>query len=311
MPKGKIVLRRVTRDYRDGLLLTRGSIQRARVETIVLLVALVGIIIVFDHRGTWLKAGDVDVPVRIGTCVLIFLLGWALVRHVWGALGSVLLERTDPSTAVTLAFLIKAATAVAALLLELHIAGINLAAFAVGGAFAAVVFGLAAQQLLGNALAGAVLLTARPFSVGDRVRFQGGAIGGQIEGIVSSFGLLYVTIERGDDSILIPNAVAQNVAVMPLEEADSVNLRARLPRGVTPQDLQAVLSESLTTPLRREPRIILEGIEGDEVIVEIVATPMSASEGAQLATELLEAMERDPRRSVERIEHHTGEHDQS
>ena len=60
--------------------------------------------------------------------------------------------------------------------------------------FTAVVFGLAAQQTLGNLIAGMVLLSARPFRVGERVRLQAGAVGGSVEGIVSSLGLLYTTL---------------------------------------------------------------------------------------------------------------------
>lgn len=40
---------------------------------------------------------------------------------------------------------------------------------------AAVVVGLAAQQTLGDLIAGMVLIAARPFRVGDRVRLQAGA----------------------------------------------------------------------------------------------------------------------------------------
>ena len=47
------------------------------------------------------------------------------------------------------------------------------------------VFGLAAQQTLGNLIAGMVLISARPFKVGDRVRLQAGGIAGQIEGVVA------------------------------------------------------------------------------------------------------------------------------
>ena len=123
-----------------------------------------------------------------------------------------------------------------------------------GGAVTAVILGLAAQQTLGNLIAGTVLLSARPFRVGDKVRLQGGPIGGQLEGTVSSLGLLYTTFARGEDSILVPNSVVLNVAVIPLREPDAVNLRARLPRGMTPSDLQHVLDEALTdAAARRRP----------------------------------------------------------
>ena len=77
------------------------------------------------------------------------------------------------------------------------VAGLDPRTLAVGGAFTAVVFGLAAQQTLGNLIAGMVLLSARPFRVGERVRLQAGAVGGSTEGVVSSLGLLYTTLARG------------------------------------------------------------------------------------------------------------------
>ena len=61
------------------------------------------------------------------------------------------------------------------------------------------ILGLAAQQTLGNVIAGTVLLSASPFRVGDRVRLQGGPLAGQIEGTVSSLGLLYTTFATDED----------------------------------------------------------------------------------------------------------------
>ncbi len=146
----------------------------------------------------------------------------------------------------------------------------------VGGAFTAVILGLAAQQTLGNVIAGTVLLSARPFRVGERVRLQGGPLAGQIEGTVSSLGLLYTTFATGEDSIMVPNSVVLNVAVLPLREPEAVNLRARLRAGMTPSDLQEILEKSLQTPLRDVPRITLEELDGDEVVVRISATPKVA-----------------------------------
>jgi small conductance mechanosensitive channel len=112
-----------------------------------------------------------------------------------------------------------------------------------------------------------VLLSARPFRVGERVRLQGGPLAGQIEGTVSSLGLLYTTFATGEDSIMVPNSVVLNVAVMPLREPEAVNLRARLRAGMTPGDLQEMLERSLQTPLRDAPRITLEELDGEEVVV--------------------------------------------
>src|SRR5207245_3880513 len=95
----------------------------------------------------------------------------------------------------------------------LRVAGIAARTLALGGAFTAVIFGLAAQQTLGNVIAGTVLLSARPFRVGDRMRLQGGPLGGQVEGTVSSLGLLYTTLARGEDEVMVPNRVVLSVSV--------------------------------------------------------------------------------------------------
>ena len=60
------------------------------------------------------------------------------------------------------------------MLVALRLAGVGPRELTIGGAFTAVILGLAAQQTLGNLFAGTVLLSARPFRVGDRVRLQGG-----------------------------------------------------------------------------------------------------------------------------------------
>jgi small-conductance mechanosensitive channel len=204
-------------------------------------------------------------------------------------------RRMDPATAGTVGFLMRLGTAGIALLVALPTAGIDPRTLAVGGAFTAVIFGLAAQQTLGNVIAGTVLLSARPFRVGDRVRMQAGAVGGQVEGVVSSLGLLYTTLVHGEDAILVPNSVVLNAAVIPLREPDSVDLRARLRPGVTPGELQALLTEALQTPIRDAPRITLEELDGEEVVVRISATPKLAADGPDLATELLGIVSRETR----------------
>jgi small conductance mechanosensitive channel len=187
----------------------------------------------------------------------LMILGWAIARDVGRSFGPALFRRLDPATAGTVGFLIRLLTIVLALLVALRVAGIEARTLALGGAFTAVIVGLAAQQTLGNVFAGTVLLSARPFRVGDRVRLQGGQLAGQLEGTISSLGLLYTTFAKGEDSIMVPNSVVLNAAVLPLREPEAVNLRARLRPGMTPSDLQALLEGSLMTPLRGAPRITL------------------------------------------------------
>lgn len=294
-------------------------VKRARLEVLVLLPLFVAVVLLYDHRvslfgqevAQHLNAKHevvpahkeleqaLETPITVLTVIVLVGLGWALARDVGRGLGPALFRRLDPATAGTVGFLIRLATLILALVVALQVAGIEAKTLALGGAFTAVVLGLAAQQTLGNLIAGTVLLSARPFRVGERVRLQGGPLAGQVEGTVSSLGLLYTTFATGEDSVMVPNSVVLNVAVLPLREPEAVNLRARLRAGMTPGDLQELLEKSLQTPLRDSPRITLEELDGDEVVVLISATPRVASQGRHLASELLSVVSRETRSQAE------------
>lgn len=280
--------------------LSPAVVRRARLEALVFLPAFIAIVFVHDHRKSLLGISDGstwDTPERIITVIALLILGWWIARDIGRALGPGLFRRMDPATAGTVGFLMRLATVGIALLIALGTAGVDPRTLAVGGAFTAVIIGLAAQQTLGNVIAGLVLLSAHPFRVGDRVRIQAGALGGAQEGVVSSLGLLYTTLAAGEDAIMLPNSAVLSAAVTPLREPDSVDLRARLRPGVTPGDLQSLLEEKLETPLRDSPSIILEELDGDEVVVRINATPKIAADGPRLATEVLKIVSQETRSS--------------
>ena len=93
-------------------------------------------------------------------------------------------------------------------------------------------------------IAGTVLLSAGPFRVGDRVRLQGGPIAGQIDGIVSSLGLLYTTFATDEGIVTCPtawcsmwpcsltraarDAVAQEEVRLVLQHAQQLHLHRRI-----------------------------------------------------------------------------------
>jgi small-conductance mechanosensitive channel len=228
--------------------------------------------------------------VRIFTAAGLTVLGWQFARNIGRAVGPTLLHRMDAATAGTAGFLVRLSTMLVVVVVALRVAGIGPQTLALGGAFTAVVFGLAAQQTLGNLIAGTVLASARPFRAGERVRLQGGGLAGAVEGVVSSLGLLYTTLSSGEDAILVPNSVVISVAIIPLREPAGVDVRARLRPGVTPVDIERVLREAVTTPMRGPPRVLLEELDADEVVVRIVATPARSSDGPILSSEVLEAI---------------------
>ena len=55
-------------------------------------------------------------------------------------------------------------------------------------------------------------------------------------------------------------------------------------------DVQELLQHSVETPMRDTPKIALEELDGDEVVVRISATPERPADGPRLASEVLEAV---------------------
>jgi small-conductance mechanosensitive channel len=228
-------------------------------------------------------------PVAVVAVFMVLALGWLISREL-GTVAPALFRRMDPATAGTVGFLIRFLTVAATVLGALAVGGISLGALAVGGAFTAVVLGLAAQQTLGNLFAGMVLLSARPFRLGERVRLQAGALAGQIEGVVSSLGLLYTTLTRGGEKIMIPNTLVLSAAVVPVREPDSVDVRVRLDSGTRPSQVQAILDSNISVATRKAPSVLLEEIDGDKVVVRVQATPERHADGARLADEIIAAL---------------------
>jgi len=67
-----------------------------------------------------------------------------------------------------------------------------------------------------------VLLLARPFAVGDSVRMRAGALGGQIEGVVTDIGITYVRLVTDDGNLNVPNSQVLAAAVGPLRHSRAV-----------------------------------------------------------------------------------------
>ncbi len=259
----------------------------------LLIAVVVAHALAIDHVNN-LKNGQSwfigETPLNLLAAVAVLILGWLMSRDI-ALIAPTFFKRMDPSMAGTVEFLTRFVAVAATVLGALYIGGINPATLAVGGAFTAVVLGLAAQQTLGNLFAGMVLLTARPFQVGERVRLQAGAVGGFTEGIVSSLGLLYTTLARGEDRSMIPNSVVLAAVVVPLREPKGVDVRVRLSSGTRPSQVQAILASAISTETRLPgPDIMLEEIDGDQVVVRVQATPEHAADGARLADEIIEAL---------------------
>jgi small conductance mechanosensitive channel len=271
-----------------GAEVDRRDAKRARGSVVVLAALIAGVLILFTNRGALFPG--LGTYVRVATVAALVILGWWMARSLGRGLAPALFRRMEPGTAGIVGFLIRLVTIVLVTVVALRIAGLHSSTLAVGGVFTAVIVGLAAQQTLGNLFAGLVLLGTRPFRVGERVRLVGGALAGSLEGIVGSLGLFYTDLVSGADRIMVPNSMLLNLAVVPLREPERVELRARFSGDLTPQDLQELLVGSITVPTRYSPHVELEELDGDELVMRIVVTPMRPADGSKLASEVLTAV---------------------
>lgn len=267
--------------------------RRALGGLLIALLVLAATLVVYYNRadlfpgyGPW---------VRFATVAILVVVGSAATHWLVRGLSPRLYRRLDPATAGTLGFVIRLFAMALVVILALRIAGVNAAALAVGGAFTAIVLGLAAQQTLGGLFAGIVLQSTRPFKVGERVRLVGGALAGSIEGTVSSLGLFYATLVQGADRLLVPNSVLINLVVVPLREPDRVDVRARFESDTSPRRVEEDLLRAISVPTRYRPSVSLEEVDPEGVVLRVNATPLRPDDGAQLAEEVLAAL-RSPQR---------------
>src|SRR3954468_6800695 len=127
----------------------RENASRARKQVLLMLPLLVGVLLIYHYR---MQLFGLDEPIRFACAVALIALGWWIARDVGRALSPSLFKRLEPATAGTVSFLIRLSLLGIALLVALRTAGLDPRTLAVGGAFTAVIIGLAAQNTLGNVL---------------------------------------------------------------------------------------------------------------------------------------------------------------
>jgi small-conductance mechanosensitive channel len=257
---------------------------------LVALILIAGVLVLYGRRGelapgyeTWIQVLAVVVIVVAGSAAATLLGRW---------LSPVFYRRLDPSVAGTVGFLDRLVSLLVVVIVALRIAGVTMGTLAVGGAFTAIVLGLAAQQTVSNIFAGIVLQGTRPFRVGQRVRLVGGALAGSLEGTVSSLGLFYTTLAQGADRLRVPNSVLLTLVIVPLREPEKLDVRVRFGHGASPHEIEQRLRESISVPTRYPPHVGLEEIDDDGVVLRINATPVQPQDGSALADQVLEALHR-------------------
>ncbi len=183
-------------------------------------VAVAALVVGYRLGGVDARGGR-DRALTVACAVVFGVAGVLATRSAARSAGRRAEVRAGPTagTALRLACLIVGYLLV--VLAALDLAGIALGHLLAGGALLAAVIGIAAQQVLGNLFAGLVLLFARPYAPGERIRVRAGAINGPHDGVVVSMDLLYTRLLTADGPMSIPNAVLLAAAVGPAPAEDA------------------------------------------------------------------------------------------
>jgi hypothetical protein len=193
-------------------------------KSIIALILAIAAAIVsgWAHRGFRGYFGSENVPNQIIAAAMaaaFCVFGSIATYGLSGKARDVLEPRVGASHAAIVRYALLLIGAFTTLVITLFLFDVPVGQLVVGGALTSVFVGIAAQQALGNVFAGIVLLLAHPFRVGDNIRLRAGAIGGQVDGIVTDIGITYVRLETGGSIMSVPNSQVLNAIVGPVPKA--------------------------------------------------------------------------------------------
>ncbi len=172
---------------------------------ISLAVAIAALVLNGTHNGS-LRAHALDPRIWAGASAAAFLVfGSIAVRRFATQIGRLVHSGGGPTAGAALRLILTITGIVIVLVVTIGMLGVSAAKLLAAAGVTGIIIGLAAQQSLGNVFAGIVLMVARPFVVGQRIRIRSGSFGGIFEGTVRGMGLTYVEIETDDGVVNIPN----------------------------------------------------------------------------------------------------------
>jgi Mechanosensitive ion channel len=166
--------------------------------------------------------GDTEVPwqiLAIGLAIAFCAFASIATLDLSSKAQAVLEPSAGPSHAAIVRYALMLVGAVTTLIITLGLLGIPIGQLVLGGALTSVFVGIAAQQSLSNVFAGIVLMLAHPFRVGDGIRLQAGALGGQVSGTIVEVGITYVRVASSTGVLSIPNSQVLNCIIGPLPES--------------------------------------------------------------------------------------------
>ena len=178
-----------------------------------------------------------NLALAYGAAVVFFLLASVGTIGLGNKAREVLLPRLGYAHAEVVRFAIVVVGLIATIIVTLQLFDIAVTQLVVGGAVTGVIVGIAAQQSLANVFSGIILLSARPFRVGDRIGIRSGALSGLLEGTVTEISLTYVLLETANGPLHVPNSQVLAAAVGPAGAVPAPS--APTPVGALPDGQEA------------------------------------------------------------------------
>lgn len=136
---------------------------------------------------------------------VLLVAGAVAIRRLSTGISHLVTPRAHAGAAAIVRFVLSGVGFLILVFALFGVLGVSLQHLLIGAGVTGIVLGIAAQQSLGNVFASLVLLFARPFVVGDRIRLRSGAIG-TFDATVAGIGLTYVTLRTDDGVLRVPNS---------------------------------------------------------------------------------------------------------
>lgn len=153
--------------------------------------------------------------IAYGCAVLVAVCGFVASRTAAREVQRIAVARAGDAAGTPLRLVVLLVGYVTVAISVCDLVGLELRQLLVGGAITGIILGLAAQPVLSNLFAGLVLLFARPYVPGQRVRVMSGALNGPHVGVIVSAGLLYTVLDTDTGPLNIPNSSLLASAVGP------------------------------------------------------------------------------------------------
>jgi len=205
-------------------------------ETIALAVAIAAAVV--SHRAEKIFLDLLPTPftlqaVRYALAVFFLVLAVVAVLGISGKARAFFEPRVGSAHAAVIRYGLLLVGFIITLIITLQLFGVPVGQLVVGTALTSVLLGIAAQQSLSNIFAGMVLLLSRPFRVGDPIQLRAGALGGQLQGVVTEIGITYIRLDTGDTILSVPNSQVLAAAVGPLPRHPNRPAPAPTPAPIT------------------------------------------------------------------------------